>query len=134
MVYLYRHYVELSLKHIIFLGQNILGQPVHLQEGHVLVELWRHARPIIEGISAAGHWQNDSGELSAVESLIGEVNINDPDGERFQYALTRKKKGNQPALPNLTHLDIRNLFDVMQRLACFLDGCIDGMPEIDLPE
>jgi hypothetical protein len=133
-VYLYRHYVELSLKHMIVYGQRVLVQPVHLPEGHGLGDLWRLARPIIEEISASGHWPKDSGELSAVESLIGELNAHDPDGERFRYSLTSKRKGRQPALPNLGRVDIKNLFAVMQRLSCFLDGCIDGMSEIDLEE
>lgn len=130
--YLYRHYIELSLKELIAHGQSVLGENVDFPETHSLGELWTRAQGIIERVSGQGHWQNGE-ELGAVRCLIAELDSFDPDGEQLRYAFSTKKKGRKPSLRKLNRINIRKFYEVMQRLSRYLDGCIDGLSEIGKP-
>ncbi|HKS36938.1 MAG TPA: hypothetical protein VJW76_07105, partial [Verrucomicrobiae bacterium] len=60
MVFLYRHYLELRLKQVIILGQQLLDEPIAIQqevlENHRLKDLWRHCRNILAMLAEKGFW------------------------------------------------------------------------------
>ncbi|HWW15185.1 MAG TPA: hypothetical protein VN310_11035 [Candidatus Dormibacteraeota bacterium] len=89
--FLFRHYLELSLKSIILAGRFLSkdGQNAPSEEavpawGHKLGELWklvlRDAKPKMQ----AGDWDNLDAEF--VEKCIGEFEMIDPHGLAFRYA------------------------------------------------
>lgn len=129
IVFLYRHYIELRLKQLIIAGQKLLEQPINYKDIHDLVILWRPCREILQKIwpeEPVATWDN-------VEKLIKEFNQKDTEGMNFRYPITTKKKGRKPTLPALDHVGIGNLYEVMQRLACFFECHIEGLEFEDYP-
>jgi len=123
ILFLYRHHLELRLKELIAQGQGLLHQPIDLQEQHGLVKLWQPCHKILREI-----WPKEPAVTwDTVEKLIKEFDRMDPAGDSFRYPITSKKKGHQPTLPNLDRVGIPNLYEIMQRLASFFEGHLDGV-------
>ena len=132
IVFLYRHALELRLKQVIVAGQQLLDISVDFQEElldkHKLLELWKIYRKILRGVKC---WPADPPQtLDAIEALVKDFDEKDPEGINFRYPHTIKRKGGKPTLPNLTHVDIKNLHEVMQRLAVFFERQMDGIGEM----
>jgi hypothetical protein len=132
MVFLYRHYLELRLKQVIILGQELLDEPISIQqkilENHWLNELWKPCREILEKLAEEEFWPKDPvEELDRVERLVDEFHTNDPDNINFRYPVTKKSKGSQPTLPHLNCVGVRNLYKIMQRLDSFFVAQIEGI-------
>ncbi|MGH9579845.1 MAG: hypothetical protein ACRD2R_02525 [Terriglobales bacterium] len=91
-LFLFRHYLELALKHIIVAGRWLTseGDNAQLKDGakveriHVLHELWqlvlRDAKPKIR----EEHWKNY--DIEFVERCLEEFDKVDPKGFAFRYA------------------------------------------------
>jgi hypothetical protein len=132
MVFLYGHYLELRLKQLIILGQELLEEPIAIEqrilESHRLYELWKPCREILEKLGAKGFWPKDAvDELDSVANLIDEFNAKDREAVNFRYPVTKRQKGNQPTLPHLNCVGVRNLYKVMQRLDSFFAAQIVGI-------
>lgn len=128
MVFLYRHCLELRLKETIILGQRLIAVDQKVLESHKLDELWTPCRKIIEKIGESGFWPKDSAKkLNSVEKLVNEFYDKDPDNINFRYPVTRRRRGNQPTLPHLNRVGVRNLCKVMQRLDSFFVAQIEGI-------
>ena len=54
VVFLYRQYIELRLKEAILLGARLKGETHGFPKHHRIDEIWKHARPHIEGVSPEG--------------------------------------------------------------------------------
>jgi len=92
LIYLFRHYLELALKHIIVAGrwltkegENAPREDVaEVERIHVLRELWqlvlRDAKPKIP----EEDWKNY--DISFIERCIAEFDAVDPKGFAFRYA------------------------------------------------
>lgn len=113
LVFLYRQYIELRLKEIIFLGSRLNRDSHGFPKHHRIQELWKHARPYIERVCG------DSKEtLDATEACIKEFSDLDHDGMAFRYPADREGK---PHLPEWSVINIRHLAETMQRLGNLLD-------------
>jgi hypothetical protein len=123
ILFLYRHYLELRLKELIVDGQRLLHQLIDFQDQHALVRLWHPCRKILSEI-----WPKEPAVTwDSVEKLLKEFDQKDPDGMCFRYPVTTKRKGRQPTLPRLDRVGIRNLYEVMKRLASFFESHLDGV-------
>jgi hypothetical protein len=116
---LYRQYIELRLKEIIRDGYIVFkinrGVPKH----HKLFELWKEVKGI-----ASRLWPDESGNvLENLEHLIEEFDTVDFDSQDFRYPT---KKDGSRTLTGITHINVRNLRDVMGRIANLLDGISCG--------
>lgn len=128
IVFLYRHYLELSLKQILLTGRTLLHQTPDFEEIHGLDKLWSPCRQILKQIwpkESCSTWDN-------VGRLIHEFAKHDPAGMNFRYPLTTKSKAHlmksrQPTLPHLNRVGIRNLYKVMQRLHSFFEAHLTGI-------
>lgn len=131
MVYNYRHYVELSLKAILHWGSGVLEQVVRPHTNHNLETLWAKVRPLVQS-----RWpEADALQLDAVENLILEIAGVDSKSTAFRYYVhddtPNKKTGLSPRdealteqTQSVTHINVRNLSEVMERLSVFLDGVL----------
>lgn len=113
LTFLYRQYIELRLKEIIFLGSRLnmdrQGFPTH----HRIQELWKHARPYIEKV--CGDLKES---LDATEACIKEFSELDPIGMAFRYPADRDGK---PHLPEWSVINLRHLAKTMEGLGNLLD-------------
>lgn len=115
ILYGYRHYVELSLKTLIRDARRLVGQPGGAPEGHVLMDLWNTAKPLLLKIEP-----NSKRDLDVVGSVISKLDVLDRDGQTWRYPVDL---GGDATLPDdLFHINLRQVREVIDRLAGFLDA------------
>ncbi len=121
--FLYRHYVELSLKQLIPMAARITEtEPPDLTNTHSIKELLDRLNAALEAIDA----ESTSSFEDGIRTMLLELDRLDPNGERFRYL--RKKDGSM-ALPGLA-VDIENLKNGMGQIESYLDGIwgwLDGI-------
>jgi len=121
-VFLFRHFVELSLKDLILTALPLNDEPATLDEGHKLGVLWKKLRALIESADLAG----GDDELDVVEQMIQELETVDPGSTSFRYPVERADKSgrNKPSLTEeFEYFDMRVFRDQATRLANFFGGC-----------
>ncbi|MGA2065510.1 MAG: hypothetical protein ABSG86_11100 [Thermoguttaceae bacterium] len=131
IIFLYRHSLELALKHLILLGWTIMGrdgngEPVTRQSKgvaklfreHRLSSLWEKCRPVIEHLCP----RDSRGDDDAVGDILKQFDGKDPLGQKFRYPADTD--GN-PFFSAPEQINIRHLADVANRVSTFLDSCWD---------
>lgn len=121
--FLYRQYIELRLKELIDLGRRLYKGSEGFPEIHKLEDLWCECRPLLEQAFPEG----DNEDLDVIEGCIKEFVSVDPLSQSFRYP--RDKKGT-PSLRGLRQINLKNVSDVMKRLAGLLDGSANYMVEM----
>lgn len=114
----YRQYIELRLKYLIRYGRRLLDRPGDFSTHHRLKALWDECVPLlleIEPGSAA-----DVENAGAALLKFAEV---DPESFSFRYPMDKKGGRSLPA--DLTHINLRHVRDVVERLAGFLDAALE---------
>lgn len=120
VVYLYRHYVELQMKCIIFDGRGLRGERGPMESGHDLLVLWESAKREL----VAAWPDGDAETLHAAEIWIRELHAIDPKSTAFRYATDLSGK---PTLTEVDAIDLEQLRAVMNRLGTFLESALAGM-------
>ena len=122
MAFLYRHYIELRLKEVILEGTKLLGTtlPPKWPRIHSIGCLWGHCRKRLQQIWPTG----PQCDLVAVEDCIHQFAAVDPMSQTFRYP--EDTNGN-PHLTQFTQLNVRNLGEVVARIAGLLDGVSSGI-------
>ena len=112
ILFCYRQYIELKLKHVIHLSNTyfgIAGDPPHI---HDLRELWDTMMPAIKDDIE----DEESTIFPIVEKIIMQFHSVDSKSFMFRYV-------DEP--PPFHQINLGNLRDVMDGLANFLDGLSD---------
>ncbi len=122
--YLYRHYLELQLKNIINIGRKLLKGGKGFPQDHDIQKLWKECKSLLE---EAWPGQEDD-YLDPIEQCIEEFVSVDKKAESFRYP--RDKQGNLSLRGVSSHINLRNLAQVMSRIASCLDGAADGVYEM----
>lgn len=120
IAFLWRHYVELRLKGLLRSARLLKDEDVDDKIDHRLLPLWQKLRPLLEEIEPDG----DQETLGAVEEIVMQFDLIDTDSFAFRYPTTKRGAHSLPM--ELLHINIRNLTEVMQRVASFLDA-VDTM-------
>lgn len=121
IVFLYRQYIELRLKELILNGSRLLGSPKRLRKpDHEIDKYWLHCRKIFEKV-----WpEAPKDDLDDIEECIKEFSRVDPKSISFRYP---KDKEGKPSIRGLSHINLRNLSEVIDRIASLLDGASTGI-------
>jgi hypothetical protein len=117
VVFLYRQYIELRLKEIIFLGAKLRGGHEGFPKHHRIDELWKHARPFIKEM---GSGLEEA--LQATDTCINEFSDLDPDGMAFRYP---SSKDGKPHLPEWSVINIGQLYETMEKIGHLLDDAAE---------
>ena len=115
ILFLYRHYAEVSLKGIWCDCTNLLGTSDPVPKDHRLDTLWRDLRPLLSRASK----QLNEEWLDRVEELVLELHALDPGAMHFRYP--KDKKGAPLALSGL-QVSPRHVRDAMKDLYAALDN------------
>jgi len=115
VLFLYRHYVELSLKGMLLDAGELLRQDEQAPIGHPLTPLWMKLRDRLNKIER----QNDPEWLDRAETLIREFDSLDYSSYTFRYPVDKKGAPNSP--PSRT-VDIDHFRKVMDELEMVLGG------------
>ncbi len=122
IVFLYRQAVEVSLKHLIWVGCQLQDKRPELPKHHRLVPLWRQCRLIIEEVWPDGPRQ----DLDAVGAVLDQFEARDPVSTAFRYPVTKEGRASHSVSERI---DIRNFAEVANRMLSLLDGCATGFSE-----
>jgi len=118
IVFLYRQAVEVSLKHLIWVGSQLQDKRPEQKPkpNHLLVQLWRQCRPIIEDVWPDGPKQ----DLDAVGTVLDQFEARDPNSTVCRYPVTKEGRA---SLSVNERIDIRNFAEVVNGVLALLDGC-----------
>jgi hypothetical protein len=125
IVFLFRQYTELTLKHLIISISGLLGEEQGPGKSHKLVALWARVQPLVAEMEARmSQTILDQAERNEIGCIIAELEQVDDGAFTFRYPETTLR---QPSLPDgLQHLNIRRFGDGIERLAHLLDRLVNG--------
>jgi hypothetical protein len=116
LAFLWRHHLELALKHIIALGRSLEDSAWGFPEHHRLLELWHEAKVHIVNASSP-----DAPELANVEANLSEFQMVDPGSFGFRYP-TERNSGARTLAHAPSHVNLGVLHEAMQALSNYLDA------------
>lgn len=116
IVFLYRQYLELRLKRLIRLGNELLDENPDFPKKHELDKLWNVCRPILAKLEPRVPQQ----DLEAIDEAITQFCAIDPTSEAFRYPITRK--GDKAIPSDVRCINLRQLSEVMEKVANFFDS------------
>jgi hypothetical protein len=115
LIFLYRHFVELTLKPIARAIERLSGQPIPEVAGkradskHSILDLWLYIDRTIKYLGC----EIDKQTIDLLAQLVREISRLDPDSMHTRYA--HNQKGATMDIP-VDSLDIENLKDVMVKM------------------
>lgn len=119
----YRQYLELRLKGMIAVGHQLRGTRGQLPNHHDIAKLWKQARAVLEGV-----WPEEpKSDLDNTEAYIHQFVEVDPRSEAFRYPFYKDGK---ETLSGLAGINLRNLLEIMGKLADLLDSALDGLNQM----
>lgn len=125
--FLYRHYLELSMKEIVRLGVSlqILEEPEvrKILKSHDLLALWGQTRRTL-----ITFWANsDPTPVNAVESVMRQFHQIDGNGQAFRYSTDKEGETFLADAPRV--ISLSEMRKVMDGIHSFFDGCQAGLGE-----
>jgi hypothetical protein len=120
IAFLYRHHLELRLKHIINEGIQLLAKSDGFPEHHNLGGLWETAKQIINEVFQ--HEPSADEEFQHIDHIVGELCITDPKSDSFRYPVFKKGgkiKGGK-TLSGLNLINVRHLAEEIEKAYEFL--------------
>lgn len=123
IVYCHRHYLELRFKELIRTASQLLDQNLVSPNVHDLRQLWSTVRPLLETI-----WPGEQtkADLDAINDLVEQFSKIDPRSYAFRYPIDTY--GNR-SLPGLQYINVRQVSEVIERVAPTLDGASYAIEE-----
>lgn len=122
IVFNWRHYLELRLKTIYMIGQQLFDEEKpEIPPHHRLDRIWRDARRYV-----LRRWpEDDEADLAELDEHIHEISTIDPGSYVFRYTV---EKDGSPAIPqHITHVGMREFRDLTMRVAQTLEGISLGL-------
>ena len=122
ILFLYRHYLETTLKGLLLDSADLLGQEVKVPTDHLLTPLWKQLRARLERV-LPGHgseWLDRCGEL------IEEFQQLDPRSMTFRYP--EDTHGVTMLMPGF-QISVKQVSEVMKEIQYVLDGAAGLLDE-----
>lgn len=115
LVFNYRHYIELKLKELIFIGKSYLEEKREFPTNeHGLLRLWREYRnDILPKIDNS----IEQSILDNMEKLIAEFNQKDSKSMKFRYPINKNDFENRSL--DKPYFDLANFKNVMDKIINF---------------
>lgn len=119
---MYRHYLEIKLKHLIRYGAYITDTAIDkkLEDvlgNHDLLNLWNNFQPFFERIS--GHHSSFEDVKKEIESYINQIHVIDPASFTFRYDLSKSTKKHN--LEKIERINILHFSLNMKQLTSLLE-------------
>jgi len=122
ILFLYRHYIELALKELIYTASKYLDDPQYSFGSHNLIYLWEKTKKLIsELVKVIDGFNISEDELIAVENQIKQFDSLDKSSMTFRYPVD--KNGN--VIKNLSdYINIENVRQIMDGLFSWFYGLV----------
>jgi len=124
LVFLYRQGLELQLKLILPLTRRLAGRDAVADHQHGLMSLWNELRHHLELLDPREEFK----ELPAIENFISQLDTVDPGSFAFRYPTTKK---GEVSLPELRHVNVRHLSEIMDSVFMLLGGIYSWLGEME---
>lgn len=124
LVFLYRQALELQLKLLLPLARRLADAPAKDEHRHELMPMWQELRRHLEVLIT----EKDDAEHEAMEKFISQLHQADPQSFAFRYPTNKK---GEVSLPDLTHVNVRHLKEVMDSIFLMLNGIHSMLGEMD---
>jgi len=124
LVFLYRQGLELQLKLMLPLARRLADEYPKSDHGHGLMPLWGELRSLLISVGVP----SDDKEVVATEVFIRQLDEVDPQSFAFRYATSKK---GELSLPDLTHINVRHLGEVMDSVFMALSGIYSWLGEME---
>ena len=124
LVFLYRQGLELELKLILPLARRLAGKEAVADHQHGLMPLWNELRRHLQQLDP----REDDKEVPALEDFIRQLDTVDPGSFAFRYPTTKK---GEVSLPELRHVNVRHLSEVMDSVFMLLGGIYSWLGEME---
>lgn len=124
LVFLYRQALELQLKLLLPLARRLAEAPAKDDHRHELMPLWKELRQHLEVLIT----DEDDAEYTAMEEFISQLHEADPRSFAFRYPTNMR---GEVSLPDLAHVNVRHLSDVMDSIFLMLNGTHSMLGEMD---
>jgi hypothetical protein len=115
VLFLYRQYLELELKDLIRMARRLQDIEGGFPKHHRIDTLWAVCHQLLSEISP----QDAVDELKEVGRLIRAFSEADPTSLAFRYP---EDKDGKRSLPGITHINLRNVREVIGKIAVILTG------------
>ena len=123
IVFLYRHYIELCLKKIVRDGNILLDEPKEMPIHHKIDVLWNECKTLLKKLQL----DSTKDDLDAVDEIIGQFSEKDPLSMAFRYPTDKK---GEKSLPDIRHINVRNLAEIVDRIDAFFLGVSSVIGEL----
>ena len=127
VMFLYRHYLEISLKYIFIVLRRYFEDSSDLPVHHKLDVLWNDVRSLMER-----EWNSTDYKdyYDAIEARITEFHIVDEGSYSFRYPVTKNDTSSLVNLPHPTgagspSINLMQVKEVIHEIAAFLEGTVD---------
>ncbi len=114
-LFLYRQYLELEIKDLIRQARRLKDISGDFPKHHHIADLWAVCHQLLSEISPGDSVE----ELKQISRLIGEFSEVDPTSMAFRYPEDKEEK---PSLPGISHINLRNIREVVGKIAVILMG------------
>lgn len=120
IVFLYRQYLELTLKNLLEWAASYVGEPIHSNFNHSLLSPWKALPGLCRLMdSETGQVALSNAARSEIDRLLSEFDALDRTSYAFRYPVDRRRKSLLPR--HLTHINIRQFGQHMDRLKFLLE-------------
>ena len=128
VAYMYRHALEVKLKHFIRLAsdQNLTGiYKSKILESHGLKKLWKQTRHVLIKI-----WpKEDKTPLNNIEAFVNDFIKIDGSGQDLRYSHKAGDTGNKTNKNYPSGVDLKELKDTFAGVFNLLGGCVDMLTD-----
>lgn len=115
VLFLYRQYLELEIKDLIRVARKLQSIEGDFPKHHRIDTLWNVCHELLSEISP----HDSVDELKEIGRLIGEFAEADSTSMAFRYP---EDKEGKPSLPGIRHINLRNVREVIAKIAIILMG------------
>ena len=115
ILFLYRQYLELAIKNIINKGRQLQDIRGAMPTGHKIHDLWKICENLLTDVAPGDSVE----EIKEINRLISEFCAVDPKATAFRYP---EDKDGTPSLSGIKHINIRNVYDVIEKISVILEG------------
>ena len=123
-IFLYRHFIELTLKDIIKTGNKYLKNREEFSTIHEIDKLWAEVKKIIIEIKL----EVTQDILNGVDNYMSQLSRIDPSSFSFRYP---KDKSGRKYLPGYRRIGLKNFYEKMKILSSFLEGINQNIAVIE---
>jgi len=115
ILFLYRHHLELMLKLLIKMACQLEDEPEPDLNRHKLEGLWTICIRLLMQVEP----YDQPPEMNHLGRLLNEFAQVDPDSTAFRYP---EDKNGRPSLEGMTHINIENVAEVVEKISSLLGG------------